>query len=39
MMPVVPPEPPQGDEDPKGNKTPKDDGKTRQRQNVRPFFD
>jgi len=39
LPPVAPPEPPQDDEDPKGNKTPKPDKKTRQEQNARPFFD
>lgn len=36
---VAPTEPPQDDDDPKGNKTAKPDKKTRQEQNVRPFFD
>lgn len=37
--PVAPTEPPHDDEDPKGNKTPKPDKKTRLEQNMRPFFD
>lgn len=40
MLPLVAPtEPSQDGEDPKGNKTPKPDKKTRQEQNVRLFFD
>lgn len=40
MLPSgAPPNQPHGDEDPKNNKLPKPNKKTRQKQNVRPFFD